>query len=149
MSLPDVNLPAGATILVAGNGYTLSGYAAPDVTSSVSPAAGGGVAVVAPNGTTTDAAGIAGSDAAVREGTGLAQPTVGSGELAFVRTHTSTDWTDTDDNAADFTLVATDGGSGTPGATYGAPGPLDLASPLDDDPFNSGSICTADGVARW
>ena len=132
VALPAGTIPANGSVLLAGTGYSLSAYAAADGTSAITPLPGGGVALIGPNGTVTDRAGMAGSDAAVHSGTGLTTPNPSDAQLAYVRTASGTGLIDTDNNAADFTLVATDADTNThsAGAVYGAPGPQDLAGPV-------------------
>ncbi len=85
-----------------------------------------------PDGSVTDRAGIAGADAGLREGTGLPVATTGSGEFAFARSYSAGVPVDTDDNAADFRLVAADGATADhgPGTTLGSPSPRSLSSPI-------------------
>jgi hypothetical protein len=64
-----------------------------------------------------------------REGDGLSNPVVTDVEHSFVRKMTTGIPQDTDNNAADFQLVATDPVQ-LSGAVLGAPGPENLSSPL-------------------
>jgi hypothetical protein len=141
-------IPARGHFLCVNNGaagYSLGGYAAGDVTYATGIVAGGGVAVFS---TTTAAAwatntrfdavgflGITGTTL-FTEGSALA-PSGGisvSGEHAFVRkmgTATNGLPQDTNDNQSDFAFVSTDGGTySTRVSTLGAPGPENLASPI-------------------
>ncbi|HYX42094.1 MAG TPA: hypothetical protein VE821_10375, partial [Pyrinomonadaceae bacterium] len=66
-----------------------------------------------------------------REGTNLPSPGANDGEYAFVRKLTSGTPQDTDNNAADFAFVSTNGGTyGGVASTLGAPGPENSASPI-------------------
>jgi len=73
------------------------------------------------------------ADARFREGAGL-QPGAGvnvNSEFSFTRRLNSTTPQDTNDNAADFLFISTDGiVSGGAQSVLGAPGPEGLASPL-------------------
>jgi CSLREA domain-containing protein len=65
-----------------------------------------------------------------REGAGLTSPGSVDGEYSFVRSLVTGFPRDTNDNATDFTFVATDGEVyGSVPATLGAPGPENSASP--------------------
>ncbi len=67
-----------------------------------------------------------------REGVGLPSPGAANGEYSFVRRLAVTGLPrDTNDNSADFAFVATNAGVyGGVAATLGAPGPENLASPI-------------------
>ena len=132
VAVPAGTIPANGSVLLTGTGYSLTSYAAADGTSGVTPLASGGVELIGPNSTVTDRAGMTGADAAVREGTGLTQPTLSDAQLAFVRTANGTALSDTDNNVADFSLVASDADTNNHSAspTFGAPGPQHLSGPI-------------------
>jgi hypothetical protein len=68
------------------------------------------------------------SDTLYREGVGLPPTGVAAGtQFSYVRRAETGTPQDTDDNAQDFVLIATDGAGG---AVLGAPGPENLASPV-------------------
>lgn len=147
-------IPARGHYLAASTGYSLSGLAAPDQTYDPPAYSGGeadytGLALfktadraqfTPPN--AFDAVGFDGVATPFREGSGLL-PLTGVTEdvqFSFVRNQTSSRPSDTGDNRADFTLVATTPSlllSGT--ATLGAPGPENLSSPVSR---NSGFAVT-------
>ena len=84
-----------------------------------------------------DAVGFADNEGAAasifREGTGLTWPSAENAEFSFVRRNSAGRVRDTNDNAADFALVATGSGNfGRAGALKGMPGPESLASLLMD-----------------
>ncbi len=143
-SIPRFVIPVGTTIparghyLAASTGYSLSALAAPDLTYDP-PAYSGGEAdytglvlyKTADRGQFTqanvyDAVGFDGVATPYREGNGLL-PAAGvtvDAQHSFVRNQASGRPADTNDNRADFTLVATDPTLITNGvATLGAPGP--------------------------
>jgi hypothetical protein len=77
------------------------------------------------------------ADATYREGAGLPALTAFSIEQAFVRVQDNQNTIqDTDDNAADFMFLDTNGTSAGAGQRLGAPGPENLGSP----PFHGSSI---------
>jgi hypothetical protein len=151
-------IPAGAVIPARGHylvaysdtpvnpatgGYSLGGYAAPDLLYLNAEAAdNAGVALfrtaTAANFTAAnrlDAAGfngLAGATADMfREGAGLVSPGANDGEYAFVRKLTTGLPQDTGDNAADFTFVSTDGGLyGGVQSILGAPAPENSGNPV-------------------
>jgi endonuclease G len=140
LTLPVTSIPARGHYLIAGPSYGLGGNAAPNSTIAVDVADGAGVALLN-NVTTTDAGarldavGFAGvSDTSYREGAGLS-PAGGvttDGEISFVRRFVGGLPTDSDNNEADFLLVATDGGIyNSRQAILGAPGPENTSSPLN------------------
>lgn len=65
-----------------------------------------------------------------REGGGLTAPVAGNVEHAFLRKLNSGTPRDTNDNAADFVVVATGGSTALAGAQLGAPGPENSQSPI-------------------
>lgn len=75
-----------------------------------------------------------------REGTPLASPGANDGQYAFMRRLESGRPQDTDDNARDFVFVSTNGGNyGGVQSVLGAPGPQNLASPLQRNATVNGS----------
>ena len=77
-----------------------------------------------------DAAGFSSAPPQYREGTGIAPIGTQNAEYSFVRNLTTGFPQDTNQNAADFVLVATDGNATFSGATLGAPGPQNSRSPI-------------------
>ena len=78
-----------------------------------------------------DAAGFTGADELYREGAGLISPGANAGNYSFVRKLVTGASQDTNDNAADFQFVSTNGGVyGGLQSTLGAPGPENTASPI-------------------
>jgi glucose/arabinose dehydrogenase len=122
-------------------GYSLGAAATGDITYSTDLPDGSGLALFTTtnfNNFTTatrlDSVGFSGvTDTLYREGAGLA-PAAGianDAQFSFVRKLTSGLPQDTNDNAQDFVLVATDPAAVTTAtAVRGAPGPENLASPL-------------------
>jgi endonuclease G len=139
LTLPAAIIPARSHYLVAGAGYGLAAYAAPNSTLAADIPDGAGVALFN-NGTTfdastrLDAAGFSGvGDPTYREGTGLtpAGGVTSDGEITFVRQLAGGVPADTDDNQADFLLLSTDGGVyNSRQSGLGAPGPENTASPI-------------------
>ena len=142
-------IPARGHFLCVNNsasGYSLGGYATGDATYTTGIVAGGGVAVFSTTttaswNTTTrfDAVGFSGITGTTlfTEGTALS-PAGGiatSGEHSFVRKMTKASNgfpQDTDNNTADFDFVSTTGGTfSTRVSILGAPGPENLASPIN------------------
>jgi len=144
-------IPNGTTIPVRGHylitnnspaGYSLADYGGPNVSLGDGNFAGDipsdlGLALFQSANQANytlanrlDAVGFSGVvDANFREGVGLS-PATGVGttqQFSFARKLASGPPQDTDDNSADFTLVAVDQGGG---AKLGAPGPENLASPV-------------------
>ncbi len=132
IALPAVTVPAGASYLVAGTGFSLGSYATPDLSVNLHTDRDGGVRVAGPDGTATDRAGITWASPGLREGTGIPAATIGSARFAFARSYAAGVPVDTDDNAADFRLLAADGATADhgPGTTLGAPSPRGLTSPI-------------------
>ncbi|MDT5261740.1 MAG: hypothetical protein QOC61_744 [Acidobacteriota bacterium] len=144
-------IPARGHFLCTNNGaagYSLGGYAAGDVNYATGIVDGGGVAVFSTTvtanwGTNTrfDAVGFAGITGTTlfTEGTaltpagGITTSTAGV-EFSFVRKMTTASGglpQDTDNNNSDFAFVATNGATiSTRQSTLGAPGPENLASPI-------------------
>ena len=137
LALPTTaSIPAGGHYLVAESQYSLAGAAAADdAPAGLTIPSGGGVRLVgpAPGSVVSDTVGFTTAQAAFREGTGLTAPATPSSQHAFVRKHSNGRPVDTDNNAADFSLVAVGGPTGSAGAIFGAPDPLDLASPFQRD----------------
>ena len=137
----SVTVPAGTLLrarshyLVArlpapAAGYTLSHYAAPDLTyDTFDLPAETGIVLLDAAGGAVDAAGTGAAPPPYREGAALPVVTA-AGQHAFVRTLSSGLPADTGDNAADFTLVSTDPQATGAGALLGAPGPQNLSSPV-------------------
>ncbi|MCA1565218.1 MAG: hypothetical protein LC803_06215 [Acidobacteria bacterium] len=127
-SHPLSNYPAGASVVGAGDAQFTADL--PD---------GGGIALfnsatVFDRTTRLDAVGFApgaGSpDPLYREGAGIAGFPAVDGEYSFLRRLNSGIPQDSADNAMDFILVATDPAVVGSGAQLGAPGPENLASPV-------------------
>ena len=131
-------IPARGHYLAAGTGYSLSALAAPDLTYEPPAYSGGeadytGLALfkTADRSQFTtqnvfDAVGFEGVAALFREGTGLlpADGVMANVEHSFVRNQGSGRPADSNDNRADFTLVATDPNLiNNDTAALGAPGP--------------------------
>lgn len=145
---PSINfiIPNGTTIparghYLAGNGsgYNLFSYGAADTFYSGDIPDTGGVAIfsTANSGSLDlahrlDAAGFTGEpNPLYREGVGLISPGANAGNYSFVRKLITGIAQDTNDNAADFKFVSTNGGSyGGVKSTLGAPGPENTASPI-------------------
>ena len=122
-------IPARGHFLLATSGYTLGGAASADQTI-ISIELNSGVVLISSSGPVLDAAGSTTSSTFYREGAGLA-PVGGNGQYSHARKLASGAPQDTDDNAADFVFVATDGGAyGGTVAVLGAPGPENAASPI-------------------
>ncbi|MFL6209445.1 MAG: Calx-beta domain-containing protein [Pyrinomonadaceae bacterium] len=121
--------------IVPEGGYSLNGYAVGDAFYVTDVSDNAGVAVFntanVANLTATnrlDAVGFTGPVGATadtfREGAGLQSPGAVDGQYAFVRRLETGIPQDTDDNAADFVFIATDGGTyGGVQSILGAPGP--------------------------
>ncbi len=145
---PTINfvIPNGTTIparghYLAGNasGYSLFSYGASDTFYDGDIPDAGGVAIFSTANFGSldlahrlDAAGFTGeSNTLFREGAGLISPGANLGNYSFVRKLVSGVSQDTNDNAADFQFVSTDGGNyGGVQSTLGAPGPENTASPI-------------------
>jgi len=140
LTLPSVIVPSHGHYLIGGTSYGLTSYAAPNASLSTDISDGDGVALFNNNVTTDagarlDAAGFAGvPDPTYREGTGLspASGITSDGEITFVRKVVVGVPSDTDNNDADFVLLATDGGNyNLRQAGLGAPGPENTSSPIN------------------
>jgi endonuclease G len=139
LTFPAVVIPARGHYLLGGTSYGLAAYAAANSALAADIPDGAGVALF--NNSTTfdastrlDAAGFGGvADAVYREGAGLT-PSAGittDGETTLIRRFSNGLPTDTDDNAADFLLLATDGGVyDSRQSMLGAPGPENTSSPV-------------------
>jgi endonuclease G len=139
LTLPAALIPARGHYLIAGSSYGLAAYAAADATLAADIPDGTGIALFNNNtvfnaGTRLDAVGFSGvGDPTYREGTGLtpAGGITSDGEFSFVRQLAGGVPADGDDNAADFMLVATDGGIyNSRQSGLGAPGPENTSSPV-------------------
>jgi hypothetical protein len=139
------NIPARGHYLAANNapgGYSLSIHAAPDLTYTGDLPDDAGIALFRTSdpaqlnaGTRLDAVGFetqTGALAALfRDGAGLAPVGANDGEWVWLRKQTAGQPQDTDNNAADFAFVSTDGGSyGSAQSISGTPGPENSASPV-------------------
>lgn len=130
-------IPARGHFLVIGPGYSLGSYATGDggFNADVPDNAGIGLFVSSTNislNTRVDAVGFSGVNPVFSEGTQL-NPAGGftsNGETSFFRNYTPYP-TDTDNNAANFSVVSTDAGvyNGVQ-TTLGAPGPENRNSPV-------------------
>jgi hypothetical protein len=137
-------IPARGHYLITGASYTLAAYAASNGALSTGIVDGSGIAVFA--GATTaatrlDSVGFDTRDGLFFEGTALSPSSntgaggiVTPGEYAFVRKMTTASGglpRDTDNNQSDFSFVSITGGVfSTRQSTLGAPGPENLASPI-------------------
>jgi CSLREA domain-containing protein len=148
-SIPRFVIPVGTTIparghyLAASTGYSLSALTAPDQTYSPPLYSGGeadytGLALFKTadraqftQSNVFDAVGFEGVAPLFREGSGLlpASGVTDDVQFSFVRNQTSSRPSDTGDNRADFTLVATTPSLLLSGpSTLGAPGPENTTS---------------------
>jgi uncharacterized repeat protein (TIGR01451 family) len=153
----------GHFLCVNSSGYSLNGYPAGATTTATGDATyvadipdDAGIALF----TTTDPGGFdaghrldavgfaaaalpptiapAPSNTLYREGGGLSQqPVTQNAEFSFVRRMETGRPQDTDDNAADFVLVATDPDTLGDGSQLGAPGPENTSSPVGRDDIKS------------
>src|SRR5437868_134472 len=138
-------IPARGHYLGVNSGYSLNGYPAGttinaigDTTYSADIPDNAGIALFRtadPSGFNAgnrfDAVGFSAvANPLYREGTGLGLPVTQDVEHSFVRKLTFGFPQDTDNNLADFVLVATDGNQTLAGAQLGAPGPENLNSPI-------------------
>ncbi|MFL6211364.1 MAG: hypothetical protein ACJ74W_21125 [Pyrinomonadaceae bacterium] len=139
-------IPARAHYLgVNANGYSLNGYpagtqinAVGDITYSADIPDNAGIALFRtanPSGFTSanrfDAVGFSAvTNPLYREGNGLGLPVTQDIEHSFLRKLASGLPQDTDNNLADFALVATNGNQTLSSAQLGAPGPENLFSPI-------------------
>jgi uncharacterized repeat protein (TIGR01451 family) len=149
---PKFVIPAGTVIPARGhylgvnsNGYSLNGYpagtsinAVGDTTYSADIPNNAGIALFRtadPSGFNADnrfdAVGFSAvTNPLYREGNGLGLPVTTDIEHSFVRKLTTGVAQDTDNNLADFALVATNGNQTLTAAQLGAPGPENLFSPI-------------------
>ena len=131
-------VPARSHYLAVAPGYSLTGYAAGDLSYSLDIPENTGLALFntaySANFTTAnrfDAAGFTSSNSLYREGAGLPLLGANVGEYSFFRKLNSGVSQDTGDNVADFNFVATNGGVyGGLVAILGPPGPENRFSPL-------------------
>ena len=138
-------IPARGHYLGVNSGYSLNGYPAGttinaigDTTYSADIPDNAGIALFRtadPSGFNAsnrfDAVGFSAvANPVYREGTGLGLPVTQDAEHSFVRKLISGFPQDTDNNLADFVLVATDGNQTLASAQLGAPGPENLNSPI-------------------
>jgi hypothetical protein len=134
-------IPARAHYLAVAGGYSLSGYSGStpgDLTYTSDIPENTGLALFNTSNTSNlilanrfDAVGFTSSDPLYREGAGFALLGANAGQYCFLRKLSSGTPQDTGDNANDFNFVATDGGLyGSLLAILGAPGPENLASPI-------------------
>ena len=138
LTFPAVVIPPRGHYLVGGTSFGLASYAAANSTLAADISDGAGVALFNNNttfdaSTRLDAAGFSGvADAVYREGSGMtpAGGVTTDGESTFVRRWSNDVPVDTDDNEANFILLATDGGvyNGRQ-SILGAPGPENTSSP--------------------
>jgi uncharacterized repeat protein (TIGR01451 family) len=150
-SSPKFVIPSGTVIPARGhylgvnaNGYSLNGYpagttinAVGDTTYTTDIPDNAGIAIFRtanPSGFNADQRLDAVGFSAVvnplyREGNGLGLPVTTDIEHSFVRKLASGQAQDTDNNLADFALVATNGNQTLTSAQLGAPGPENLFSP--------------------
>lgn len=134
----DTLIPARGHYLAGGSAYSLASYAAADtVMSNIGD--NQGLAFFRTQNSASfnstnllDAVGFSGNPAPYTEGTPLASISAINNEASYVRNSSiATNLPqDTNNNAADFTLVATNGNATLTTATLGAPGPENLASPV-------------------
>jgi CSLREA domain-containing protein len=136
VTIPNgTRIPARSHYLVAGPAYSLSAYAAADHPATLDGFDGGGVALFRSattfdTNTLLDAVGFTTqTDPLFRGGTGIAWRVTSNVEHSYVRRLDSGRPQYTNDNAADFVLVATNPPAVT-GSVLGAPGPENLSSPV-------------------
>ncbi|HEX8474910.1 MAG TPA: DNA/RNA non-specific endonuclease [Pyrinomonadaceae bacterium] len=139
-TLTNGQIPARAHYLIVGTSYGLGGVAAGDATLSGGTDIPDGTGVALFNnssnfvtGARLDAVGFSGADSLYLEQGGLT-PAGGittDGEYSFVRKLGNGTPQDTDNNAADFDFVSTNGGTyNVRQSVLGAPGPENLGSPI-------------------
>ena len=154
-------LAPGGSVVVAGPSYSLGSPLPPVVTGPGILQVVSGFAVVAPDLSVVDMAGVAGAPTGLVAGTGVTYPTSPptSAQFAFVRHGLASGApADTDDNAADFSyapvvgvvakgywLVASDGGVFSFGdaSFHGSTGGVILNRPI------VGMAATPDGRGYW
>jgi N-acetylneuraminic acid mutarotase len=146
---PKLIIPNGTTIptrghyLATGSAYSLGASAAGDAALAADIPDNAGLALFATTNPANfntnnrlDAVGFSAvTDPLYREGIGLGDPVTTDAEHSFVRKLTSGFPQDTDNNLADFVLVATDSNTTLPSAQLGAPGPENSASPIQRNAF--------------
>ena len=139
LTFPTVIIPARGHYLVGGTSYGLASYAAANSALAADIPDGAGVALFNNNttfdaSTRLDAVGFSGvADAVYREGAGItpAGGVTTDGEITFLRRLSNSVPVDTDDNEANFGLLATDGGVyNSRQSALGAPGPENTSSPI-------------------
>jgi hypothetical protein len=131
--LPALTLPPGGHILIIGNVFSLrSTIWLPDDMLANLDLPTTGVQLVAADQSISDAVGFSGAISAFRLGAGLNPPANTTTQYAYVRNTAAGQPVDTNDNAADFTLVSTDPSS-LPGSTLGAPGGQNFRAPVQDN----------------
>jgi hypothetical protein len=134
-------IPARAHYLAVAGSYSLTGYGGStqgDISYATDIPDNSGLALFntsnASNFTLAnrfDAVGFSSSGTLYREGAGLALLGTNAGQYCFLRKLNAGTPQDSGDNPADFTFVATDAGLyGSLLAILGAPGPENLASPI-------------------
>lgn len=135
-------IPARGHYLLAAASFSLNSRATADFFYSTTAANGvddnTGVALYSTSnranfaaGNRLDAAGFVGAPIEDREGAGFPNIATNDGDYALVRKLDSTGlYVDTTNNANDFVLVSPTGVVGATAATLGAPGPENLASPI-------------------
>jgi uncharacterized repeat protein (TIGR01451 family) len=143
-AIPDNTIipSRGHFLCVNSAGYSLNGYPAGTSVNAVGDATytadipdGDGVGLFTSEqnftaATLLDAVGFSSvTNPLFREGTGLALPVTTNSEFSFFRRMESGPPQDTNDNAADFQLAATDPGTVGNGSQLGAPGPENTFSP--------------------
>lgn len=135
----NTTIPARGHYLVVGNGYSLSSYAAGDLTLNSDAPDNKGLALFNTANSANfnisnrrDAAGFTtDTNVLYREGAGLSPIGITNGQYSFARNLSSGLPQDTGSNAVDFVFVATDAGTyGGVAAILGAPGPENLLSPI-------------------
>jgi hypothetical protein len=123
---PSTAIPAHGHYLIANQiGYSLSATVPADLTYNFDIPEDTGVALFDSSGLITDAVGFGASGIPYREGTALT-PDLALANQSYFRNEIANDPKDTGDNAADFVHARTD----AVGAPLGAPGPQNLASPI-------------------
>jgi hypothetical protein len=139
------SIPARSHYLMAGADYSLpaasDGALSTDIPDNAAVALFNNASTFT-NATRLDAAGFSAASALYIEGGGLS-PAGGittDSEHAFVRKLTSGTPQDTDNNSADFVLVATDPLVVGNNAVLGAPGPENLTSPTQHNATIKGSL---------
>ena len=98
-------LAPGATVVVAGPYFSMGGRYPATVTGPVLVSQPSGFEIVAPDRSTTDAAGETGAPAALVAGTGVAVPPITGEQGAYVRDRSGPSYVDTNNNAADFSFA--------------------------------------------